>query len=504
VGVRDGCLQVVDVLERLREDEAVEAARGHRIGGGEITDDCRVRVARIDVEDVATVNCGSETHGVLAVHHFEDATANCGTLGSEELLDVVAVYGGAAVTPVVVAEGFGPADCAEPGRVPRPLQPFPPTKRIGRRTELLHRGALAHEADVIASFAHGWLRGHDQHVTAGTGRRVLLVPPATGVLEPGPVPTFSVVIAAHDAAGTIGEAVESAFAQTLAALEVIVVDDGSTDGTMAALEPYLDRIACIRKQRGGAASARNAALEQVRGDFIAVLDADDAYLPERLEALTELAVARPDLDILCTDAFLEVERRPAETFSEGCAFETVDQRTAILERCFCIAPAYRRTTLVDAGGFDESLRTGSDWECVIRLVYSGALAGAVDAPLYRYRLHDRSLTSDRVRTLGDRIALLEHVGQTTTLENRERAVLANSLAAQRAYLALTEAEAALRSRSHDARKRAFAAARSPGVGLRSRAAALAAAVAPEVAARVLERREVRRGHSRLRRTLPGR
>lgn len=357
--------------------------------------------------------------------------------------------------------------------------------------------------DVTAFFAQARLRGHYQHVTAGTGRHVFRVPPLLGEFGPGPPPTFSVVIAAHDTAGTIGEAVESALAQTLPPLEVIVVDDGSTDGTMHELESYVDHIVCIRKQRGGAASARNAALEHARGDFLAVLDADDAYLPGRLEALTGLAVARPDLDILCTDALLEVERRPVGTFSEGCAFAIADQRSAILERCFCVAPAYRRTTLVDAGGFDESLRTGSDWECVIRLVYGGALAGAVDAPLYRYRLHDRSLTSDRIRTLHERVALLERVGQTTALENRERVVLASSLSAQRAYLALTEAEAALRSRSRDARERALAAARMPAVPLRSRAAALAAAVAPEAAARALERREARRGHSRLRRTLPG-
>jgi glycosyltransferase involved in cell wall biosynthesis len=340
-------------------------------------------------------------------------------------------------------------------------------------------------------------------MTAWTERRALRVPPAIGELEPGSVPTFSVVIAAHDAAETISEAVESALAQTVPPLEVIVVDDGSTDGTVAALDPYLDRIVCIRKQRGGAASARNAALERARGDFLAVLDADDAYLPERLEALTELAVKRPDLDILCTDAFLEVEGRPAGTFSEGCAFAIADQRAAILERCFCVAPAYRRTTLVDADGFDESLRTGSDWECVIRLVYGGVVAGAVDEPLYRYRLHDRSLTSDRIRTLYERVALLERVGQTTALENGERVILASSLSAQRAYLALSEAEAALRSRSRDARKRALTAARMPAVALRSRAGALAAAIAPEAAARALERREAR-GHSRLRRTLPGR
>jgi hypothetical protein len=339
---------------------------------------------------------------------------------------------------------------------------------------------------------------------AQSGRRVFRVPPAIGERERGPVPAFSVVIAAYNAAETIAEAIESVLSQTLPPLEVIVCDDGSTDATVAALEPYLDRIVCIGKSRGGAASARNAALQHARGDFLAVLDADDAYLPERLEALTELAVTRPDLDILCTDAFLEVDRRPVATFSEGCAFETADQRTAILARCFCVAPAYRRMKLIDVGGFDESLRTGEDWECVIRLVCSGAVAGAVDEPLYRYRFHDRSLTSDRIRTLRDRVALLEHVGKTQALDKRERVVLASSLAAQKAYLALTETEEALRSRSGDARRRALSVARMPAVGFRSRAAVLAAVLAPEAAARALERREARRGHTRLRRTLPGR
>jgi hypothetical protein len=331
--------------------------------------------------------------------------------------------------------------------------------------------------------------------------RTFLAPPPRGHHGHGPPPTFSVVIAVHDAAGTIAEAIESALGQTLPPLEVVVVDDGSTDGTVAAVEPYGERVVCIQTPHGGAAAARNAALERVRGDFFAVLDADDAYLPDRLAALTELAVARPDLDLLCTDAFLEVDRRPAATFGEGCTFEVADQRAAILGRCFCLAPAYRRSKLLEAGGFDQSLRTGSDWECVIRLLYGGAVAGAVAEPLYRYRFHEASLTGDRVATLGDRIVLLEHVGRTTALLDHERDALARSLATQRASLALTEAEAALRSRAPGARRRALAAASTPAVGLRARAAALAAAAAPEAAAKALERRETRRGRSRLKRRL---
>jgi len=332
-------------------------------------------------------------------------------------------------------------------------------------------------------------------------RHDLLAPPVDHKVEPGAVPTFSVVIAAYQAAGTIARAVESALAQSLSPLEAIVCDDGSTDDTAAALEPYLDRIVLIRKPRGGVSSARNAALARARGEFFAILDSDDVFLPERLERLGALAVWRPDLDILCTDAFLEVDHEVVAQFGEGCAFELLHQRAAILERCFCIAPAYRRSALIRARGFDESLHTGEDWDCLIRLLRSGASAGLVDEPLYRYRLHDRSLTSDRIGTLRDRVRLLEHVGRKNGLGDDERAALARSLRRQRAYLILTEAEAALRSRSWDARTRALAAARAPEISLRSRAAALAAALAPAAAARALERRDARGGRNRLSRTV---
>jgi len=99
------------------------------------------------------------------------------------------------------------------------------------------------------------------------------------------------------------------------------------------------------------------------------------------------------------------------------------------------------------------------------------------------------------------VRLLEHVGRKNGLGDDERAALARSLRRQRAYLILTEAEAALRSRSWDARTRALAAARAPEISLRSRAAALAAALAPAAAARALERRDARGGRNRLSRTV---
>jgi glycosyltransferase involved in cell wall biosynthesis len=335
-------------------------------------------------------------------------------------------------------------------------------------------------------------------VTAGTGRSVFRVPPPLGEVDPGPAPTFSVVIATYNSAATIAESVESALAQTLPALEVIVGDDGSTDQTVSALEPYRERIRYFRKEHGGVASTMNAALELARGEFFAVLGADDAYLPERLEALASLSAVRPDLDLLCTDLVYEVDGRPVGRFEETCPFDVADQRTAILDRCFCAAPAMRRTALIRIGGFNESMRSGSDWEGAIRLIHSGSAAGLVEETLYRYRIHGASLTADRLSTLRERIEFLERIGRTQVLHERERAALARSVARYRTSLALSEAEVALRLRSPDARRRALAASRTAGVKLHYRAGALAAALAPDAAARVLKQWEARRGDNRLR------
>jgi uncharacterized membrane protein YidH (DUF202 family) len=122
--------------------------------------------------------------------------------------------------------------------------------------------------------------------------------------------------------------------------------------------------------------------------------------------------------------------------------------------------------------------------------------------LYRYRIHSGSLTGDRLSTLRERIEFLERVGRTQVLDDRERSALAGSLARYRTSLALAEAEVAIRSRSRDARGRALAAARVARLPLHYRAGALAAAVAPHVAAMALERWEARRGDTRLRRPLP--
>jgi len=102
-------------------------------------------------------------------------------------------------------------------------------------------------------------------------------------------PLVSVVIAAYNAARYLPETLDSALAQTHANREIIVVDDGSTDDTAARVAPYRSRITYVRRTHGGLAAARNAGLRMVRGDYIALLDADDLWKPEKLAVQLDVA-----------------------------------------------------------------------------------------------------------------------------------------------------------------------------------------------------------------------
>ena len=316
-----------------------------------------------------------------------------------------------------------------------------------------------------------------------------LTPPGPPV-EAGPIPSFSVIVAAYQVADVIGEALDSIRGQTVRPLEVIVCDDGSTDHLERALEPYRDQITLLRKANGGEASAKNAAAAAASGDFVVILDADDVYLPDRLAALRELAQARPDLDILTTDAHLVVDGRPVRrNYDRRWRFEVADQRRAILQRNFIFGhAAVRRELLLEHGGFDESILWTTDWELWLRMILAGALAGCVARPLALYRLRESSLTAQRRDLLLGKLATLEKARSNPDLREAERPVLEESLAAYRRELALMDVRDSLAAGRHDARSDARRLVRAPGLDLRSRLGLVAMATAPAACGRFLRRR----------------
>lgn len=312
-----------------------------------------------------------------------------------------------------------------------------------------------------------------------------LAPPADPAVAPLPAPpSFSVVVAAYQAQDTIDEALGSVLSQTRPPFEIVVCDDGSTDGTAERVRAYGDAVRLVSRENGGEAAAKNTAVQAARGEFVVVLDADDAWLPDRLEALGALACARPDLDVLLTDAAVEADGAFVRlAYHEGWPFEVHDQAREVLRRNFVLGMAgVRRSRWLAVGGFDEQVRLTTDWDFFLRLLLSGSRVGLVDAPLARYRLRADSLSADRVAMVESRIGTLQRAEARGGLTPGQLSGLHASLAAQRVELAARRLDGALGAGSPQVRRLAARALVVRGSSWRPRAHALLALALPRRAA----------------------
>jgi glycosyltransferase involved in cell wall biosynthesis len=226
---------------------------------------------------------------------------------------------------------------------------------------------------------------------------LLRAPEPTGTVTDAPEPTLSVLMPAYNAADTIADALDSLLSQTVRPHEIIVSDDGSTDETASIVAGYGADVQMIHDRNGGLAVARNRAARIATGTHVALLDADDVWLPERTATLSAAISHRPDLDIMTTDAYVvRGGVRDVDTYYGVRAFPAQDQVDAIMRSNFIFAAAIRRTAFESVGGYDERLRCAEDWNLWIRMLLAGARAGLVDMPLYEYRRRPDSLTGRRV------------------------------------------------------------------------------------------------------------
>ena len=320
------------------------------------------------------------------------------------------------------------------------------------------------------------------------GRWPLLAPAAS--VAPGERPTLSVIVAAYQAAAVAADAVASALEQTAPPVDVVVCDDGSTDDLAGALGAFEGRVTLLRQANGGEAAAKNAAAAAATGEFVVVLDADDVFEPDRLEAIGACLAARPDLDILTTDGWVELAGEPVRrVYHDGFRFPVAGQREEILRTNFVFGlAAVRRSRLLGAGGFDTAIRHTTDWDLWLRLILDGSVAGCIDAPLARYRLQAGSLSSQRARMLEGRLQTLAKARASQPLSANERDVLERAERALRSRLARELALEALLERRPDARRLSARAALGRGQHPLTRVKLLAAAAAPELVGGRLARR----------------
>ena len=195
------------------------------------------------------------------------------------------------------------------------------------------------------------------------------------------VPLVSVIIPTYNRASLLPAAIASVLGQTYSNVELIVVDDGSTDGTQHLLEGYGDRLRWISQPNAGPAVARNRGLSIARGDILAFLDSDDQWLPTKLErqvASLEEAGSEAACSLCnCTVLFANGERTStfaiADTIPKCPTGLWTNPAEVLLNRfvMFNQAVAIRREVLERVGYFDESLRFGEDYDLPFRLALCG-------------------------------------------------------------------------------------------------------------------------------------
>jgi len=182
------------------------------------------------------------------------------------------------------------------------------------------------------------------------------------------MPKFSVVIPTYNRTATIGRAIESALAQTYPHVEVILVNDGSTDHTEDVIQRYYDRINYISRPNRGSASARNRGISEATGNYIAFLDSDDSWYPEKLERVTAAIHEHPEAGLFFSDSNV-LDRNGRLMWVHRCPHIIGNAYQAFLESDFVSTSAVvvRRSCFDVVGMFSESLTGCEDWDMWIRL-----------------------------------------------------------------------------------------------------------------------------------------
>jgi len=230
--------------------------------------------------------------------------------------------------------------------------------------------------------------------------------------------TVGVIIPAFNAARTLPIALESVVSQTFDDWQILLVDDGSTDDTAQVVAPFLDRygakIKYIKQENRGLPAARNTAIRASTTEFLALLDADDVWMPWRLEESVKILRERPQAGLAYGGiTSIDQEGRPSGTFegnprcAEGRIAPQIYMRKVDLP---CPTLTFRRTCIDEVGLFDETMRATEDRELCLRIALRYDVAFVPRVIAY-YRVSPSSMTNDPQRMLQAQMQFIEkHYG----------------------------------------------------------------------------------------------
>lgn len=227
-------------------------------------------------------------------------------------------------------------------------------------------------------------------------------------------PLVTIVIPTFNRKHFVCDAIDSCLAQTYKNLEVIVIDDGSTDGTGDFLgERYGDLIRYIRQENQGPAIARNRGIWEASGEFIHFLDADDQLVANKVETCLRYILEHPEIDVVHTyyqfvarDGRTQIKTTPFPNFSDDIFCELL----RLTGNHILISSTMIRTKVLhDVGGFedDPGFRSAEDWDLFLRLASKYKFHGINERLVYR-RMHDDMLSDDRLQGALGRLKTVEN------------------------------------------------------------------------------------------------
>lgn len=222
-------------------------------------------------------------------------------------------------------------------------------------------------------------------------------------------PLVSIVMPAYNSACFIDEALDSCLQQTYPHIEIIVIDDGSTDDTVAIVESYGQAVRLIQQPNKGPAIARNKGIEHARGHFIKFCDADDILYPNHIEVVLEAFAEHPDAGLVYT-RYLPVQKdgqTPQPNVTHPPLLSGDIYCELLLSNSHLIRTSgvtVRQQCLFNVGLFpdDEAFRHAEDWDLFLRVAAKYACVAVPDV-LLNYRLHDANISGNKLANTRGRL-----------------------------------------------------------------------------------------------------
>lgn len=212
-------------------------------------------------------------------------------------------------------------------------------------------------------------------------------------------PLVSVIIPAYNAASYIKETIDSVLAQTYSPVEIVVVDDGSTDDTGKVADRYArqssDCVKVIHQPNTGISGARNAGFAVASGKLVCFLDADDIFLPEKIARQVAFMLSHPQFDATYVNMKHFRDNDQGRLYQHRYFLkEVADPFREFLERMYIpFTPVMiKRETIVSVGAFDSTMRHSEDWDFWLRFLRKGHAIGFLNEDLVRFRLSSNSLS----------------------------------------------------------------------------------------------------------------